>query len=70
MEVTCVSLVARFSQLFSTSLTAVTAVCEQTDPQRAHGGYLRTFAGPLTVLCPVIQVQVCINNWKDCGTLG
>lgn len=53
MIVTCVSLVAGFSQLFSAGLTAFTAVCEQTDPPRAHGDHLRTFTRPLTVLCPV-----------------
>lgn len=70
MVVTCVSLVAGFSQLFSTGLTAVTAVCEQTDPQRANQGHLRTFTGPLTVLCPVKQGQVCVYNWNYCRVLG
>lgn len=70
MIVTCVSFVAGFSQLFSTGLTAITAVCKQTDPQRAHRGHFRTFTGPLTVLCPVIQVHVGVDNWNDCGTLG
>lgn len=66
MVVTCVSLVAGFSQLFSTGLTAVTAICEQTYPQRAHRGHLRTFTGPLTILCSVKQVQISVQcSWND-----
>lgn len=75
MVVAVVCLVADLPHLHGTSLAAVTAIHEQTDPQRTGGGALGALAGPLAILRAVVWLQCCgfDSGWggrHDNGILG